>query len=68
MIALQIFISLNTMYAYWLVTHPTHRRTGLYWTLGTEMGWMSMFTLMGAYGLLPISIVMFGITVKRLRE
>jgi len=68
MIAWQLFISLNTIIAYWLVTDTSRRRLGLWWSLLTEAQWLSMFWVAGMYGLVPISIVMFGITLKRLWE
>ena len=68
MIWFQLFVSLNTMLAYWLVTSIKYRRVGLWWTIGTETMWTTLFIWMEAYGLIPISLVMFGITVKRLSE
>jgi len=70
MIYWQLFISLNTLFAYWLLTHQMHdiRRFGLWVTLITEIQWMSMFGMLTMWGLIPISVIMFIITVKRLLE
>ena len=65
----QIVVSLSTVYAYWLVTHCswTHRKSGLWLTLFTELGWMGMFVLIEQYYLIPISVFMLYISVRRLR-
>jgi hypothetical protein len=68
MIAWRLFISFNTIIAYWLLTHPEHRRIGLWWTLATELQWMLMFGVSEIYELIPISLFMLGITIKRLLE
>lgn len=70
MIYWQLFISCNTLFAYWLLTHPMHdvRRIGLWVTLVSEIQWTTMLSMLALWGLVPISIIMFIITVKRLLE
>lgn len=64
----QIFISIMTLIAYWLVTDKKLQRWGLWWTLVTEFLWVDIMIKMNAVPLTSVSLSMIIITLKRLRE
>ena len=68
MILFQALVSIATVISYWLVTHLRYRRVGLWCSVFTELSWFGLFLTMGAYTLLPISIFMLGISVRRIYE
>ncbi len=66
MIYMQLFISLNTVIAYYLVTSVKWRRVGLWWGLTTEIGWGWMFIIGEDWGFMVATVFMAWIAVSRL--
>ncbi len=70
MIWAQIFISVCTLAAFWLVSHRDVDvyLGGLCWSIIVEAMWVSMFIYTGQYGFLLVSVVMIGVVIYRIVE